>query len=90
MRCEIEVDYAYKGVRSYRVSSQKLERVLGIRPIVSVEDSVREMVDKIQKYRFTDFDHPRYYNIRWTKTLEEAYKVVKVTGSVFGAGGEET
>ena len=90
VRCEIEVDYAYKGVRSYRVSSEKLERVLGIRPIVSVEESVKDMVDKIQRYRFTDFDNPRYYNIRWTKTLEEAYKVVKVTGSVFGAGGEET
>lgn len=89
LRCEIDVDYTYKGVRSYRVSSEKLERVLGIRPIVSVEEAVKDMVEKIPRYGFTDFENPRYYNIRWTKTLEEACNVVKVTGSVFGAGTDQ-
>ena len=84
--CEIRVDYAYKGVRSYRVSSQKLERVLGVHPVVSVGESVQDMVEKIRRYRYTDFDNPRYYNIRWMKTLEEAHKVIRVTGSVFGTG----
>ena len=51
----------------------------------TVEDSVADMVRKIRTYAYTDFDNPRYYNIRWMTLLEEAQKVIEVTGSVFGA-----
>lgn len=84
--CDIKVDYAYKGVRSYRVFGEKLNRTLNIHPAVTIHESVRDMVEKIRRYRYTDFDNPKYYNIRWMKTLEEAYKVIQVTGSVFGPG----
>jgi nucleoside-diphosphate-sugar epimerase len=83
--CAVHVDYSFQGVRSYRVSTRKLGRLLHIHPTVTVEDAVRDMVQKIRTYGFTDFDNPRYYNIRWIKTLEEADKVIRVTGSVFGA-----
>lgn len=85
VRADLHADYGYKGVRSYRVSGQKMQRVLGFQPVVTVEEAVRDLVQKIRDFRYTDFDNPKYYNIRWTKTLEEAYKVIKVTGSVFGA-----
>jgi len=78
-------DYSYRGVRSYRVSARKIERVLGFRPVVTVEESVQDMVRKIKEYGYTDFDHPRYYNIRWMRLLEEAQGIVGVTGSVFEA-----
>jgi len=78
-------DYGYRGVRSYRVSTRKIERVLGFRPAVTVEESVQEMVRKIEQYGYTDFDNPRYYNIRWMRLLEEAQEIVRVTGSVFEA-----
>ncbi|HYM09355.1 MAG TPA: SDR family oxidoreductase [Bryobacterales bacterium] len=84
--CDIRVDYGYKGVRSYRVSSQKLERALGVHPVVTVGEAAKDMVEKIRRYRYTDFDNPKYYNIRWMKMLEEAHKVIRVTGSVFGVG----
>jgi nucleoside-diphosphate-sugar epimerase len=87
--CEIRVDYGYRGVRSYRVSAKKIESVLGVRCIVSVEESVKSMVSKINEYGYTDFDNPKYYNIRWMRTLEEAASVVAVTGSVFGVGGDQ-
>ncbi len=83
---DIRTDYGYKGVRSYRVSGQKLRRVLNLEPVVSVEDSVRDMVERIQRYGFDDFDNPRYYNIRWMRLLESADKVIRVTGKVFEAG----
>jgi len=80
-----KVDYSYRGVRSYRVSTKKIEHVLGFNSLISVEDSVKDMVDKIQRYGYTDFDNPKYYNIRWMKLLEEAERIIKITGSVFEA-----
>jgi nucleoside-diphosphate-sugar epimerase len=86
---EIHVDYGYKGVRSYRVSTHKIERVLGFRPKVDIEDSVTDMVEKIRQYGYTDFDNPRYYNIRWMRLLEESQRIIGITGSVFEAPCQE-
>jgi nucleoside-diphosphate-sugar epimerase len=89
---EIRADYSYRGVRSYRVSAAKIERVLGFRPVVSVEESVKDLVEKIVAYGYADFDNPRYYNISWMKLLEESERIIGVTGSVFaltpGEGGQ--
>ncbi len=85
VEAEIRVDYGYKGVRSYRISTHKIERVLGFRPKVGVEASVVDMVEKIRRYGYTDFDNPRYYNIRWMRLLEEAHQIVRITGSIFEA-----
>jgi nucleoside-diphosphate-sugar epimerase len=82
---DIRSDYGYRGVRSYRVSSAKIQRVLGFRPKVTVEESVKHMVEQIRAYGYDDFSNPRYYNIRWMRLLEEAQKVIAVTGSVFEA-----
>ena len=82
-RAEITPDYRYKGVRNYRVSGKKLERALDFKPTVSVEESVVDMVDKIRRLGYGDFDNPRYYNIRWMKLLEEAGRIIEVTGAVF-------
>lgn len=83
VKAEIQADYAYKGVRSYRVSGAKLGRVLGFRPAVTIEEAVRNLVENIRAYGYTDFDNPKYYNIRWMKLLTEADQIIKVTGSVF-------
>jgi nucleoside-diphosphate-sugar epimerase len=82
---DIRADFGYRGVRNYRVRTTKIERALGFKAVVSIEDSVKEMVGRIKEYGYTDFDNPRYYNIRWMKTLEEAERVIRVTGSVFQA-----
>ncbi len=84
---EIVPDYGYSGVRSYRVSAAKIQRVLDFRPKVTIEESVKDLVKQIQKYGYTDFDNPKYYNIRWMRLLEEAHKVISITGSVFEAKG---
>lgn len=83
VNCEIRADYGYKGVRSYRVSTHKIERVLGFQPKVGVEESVADMVEKIHRYDYTDFENPRYYNIRWMRLLEEAKRIIDITGAVF-------
>jgi nucleoside-diphosphate-sugar epimerase len=83
IQAELQPDYRYHGVRSYRVSGKKIERALDFKPAVSVEEAVKDMVDCIRRYRYTDFDNPRYYNIAWMKLLEEADKIINYTGSVF-------
>lgn len=82
---EIVPDYGYHGVRSYRVSAAKIERVLDFSPKVTIEESVKNMVKQIHQYGYTDYDNPRYYNIRWMKLLEEAHQIISITGSVFEA-----
>jgi hypothetical protein len=86
---DLRVDYGYKGVRSYRVSTKKIQQVLGFQPKVSVEESVADMAEKIRQYGYDDFDNPRYYNIRWMCLLEEAQRIIGITGSVFDAPQSE-
>jgi nucleoside-diphosphate-sugar epimerase len=78
----IESDYTYRTVRSYRVSSEKSRRILGFHPQVSIEESAMNMVREIQRLGFTDFGHPRYYNIDWVKLLEESADIVRTHGYV--------
>ena len=82
---DIRSDYSYRGVRSYRVSASKFQRVVGFRPKVTIEESVRHMVEQIGAYGYDDFSNPRYYNIHWMRLLEQAQKVIDITGSVFEA-----
>lgn len=80
---DIHTDYSYRGVRNYRVSGQKLDDQVKLTPTVSIEESVRTMVQEIDKFGYRDFDNPRYYNIAWMKLLQEAHQVIGITGSVF-------
>lgn len=60
-----------------------MESVLGFRPAISVEDSVQHIVWTIRECGYTDYDNPRYYNIRWMRLLEEAQHVLGAPQSVF-------
>jgi len=82
-KLEIEVDYSHYRTRSYRVSGQKIETVLGFKPSVPVKESVEQMVKMIQKNGFTDFLNPKYYNIQWLMLLSEMEGRLKRMGSVF-------
>ena len=79
---ELDVDYANRLIRSYRVSSEKAERLLGFSARVSVAESVGRMVREIRARGLTDFSHPRYHNIEWMKVLEEATGIVREHGYV--------
>jgi hypothetical protein len=83
IQAEIKSLFDYTGIRNYRVSGRKALTVLNFRPEISVQDSVRQIVDKIREFGYTDFDNDRYYNIRWMKTLEEAKQIIDITGTIF-------
>ncbi|HEV2238423.1 MAG TPA: hypothetical protein VGR57_17325, partial [Ktedonobacterales bacterium] len=68
---EIRPDYSSTSPgRCYRLSTDKIERVLDFRPQSTIESTVVRLVDGIRKYGYTDFDHARYYNIRWMEQQE--------------------
>ena len=81
-------DYRYKGIRSYRVSISKAEDVLGFRPKITLEESIKTMLEMIEHYGYTDFNHPRYYNITWMRLLEEIQDIIRRTGSIFDVNSE--
>jgi nucleoside-diphosphate-sugar epimerase len=80
---EIEVDYSARKDRSYRISGEKIKKVLGWEPKVSVEESVKDMIKKIEEYGYTDFMHPRYYNIEWMELLNEIGQLQKRVKRIF-------
>src|SRR5207248_5838522 len=67
IKIEAEPDYGYRGIRNYRVSGRKLQEELKVAPTLSVEESVRDMVESIARHKYTDFDNPRYYHIAWMR-----------------------
>jgi len=78
---DIRAEYAQRKVRSYRVSERKLERVLGFRPEASIEESVKNTMNRLQQRGFHDFEHSRYYNIRWFECLEKSHQLECFVGS---------
>ena len=80
---DIRPYYRYKGSRSYRVSTEKIKNTLDFHPTITVAESVKDMVEKIDEYGYNDFDNPKYYNINWMKLLEEAQGIINLTGHVF-------
>ncbi len=80
---KIRSDYRYQGIRSYRVSVSKAEDVLGFRPRITLEESIETMLEMIEKYGYTDFNHPRFYNIAWMRLLEEVQDIIQKTEGIF-------
>ena len=83
MDAEIQATFQYAGIRNYRVSGRKISARLNYKPVVAVEESVKDMVEKIREYGYTDFDNDRYYNIRWMKLLEHVKRLIDITGTIF-------
>ncbi len=82
-RVEIEVDYSNYKTRSYRVSGERIEATLGVKPMVGVKESVEHMVKMIQQHNQLDVYSPRYYNIEWMTLLTEMEETIKRMGGVF-------
>jgi nucleoside-diphosphate-sugar epimerase len=78
----LDLDYSYRLARSYRVSVDKIAKVLGFESRVDIEESVQTMVREIERWGYTDFSNPRYYNIEWMKLLEETVGIVSSHGYV--------
>lgn len=80
---QIDVEYGSQTARDYRVSTKKMERVIGFRATRGVDDSAREIAEKIQAGVNADFYNDKYYNIRWLETLVAMDNHLKRLGTIF-------
>jgi nucleoside-diphosphate-sugar epimerase len=82
-RVEIEVDYTTYKTRSYRVSGERIQSALGVKPLVGVKESVELMMRQIDEQKQTDLYNPRYYNIAWMTLLCEMEQTLRRIKGVF-------
>lgn len=80
---EVEVDYTTKEARSYRMTGEKLKRILGYIPEVSIEDSVVGMYSLLEKGMYIDINNPYYYNMPWMLLLLDMEKRLNRIGKIF-------
>jgi hypothetical protein len=85
---DLRPDYHQGGVRNYRVSGEKLARILNFRPKISIEESVSDLVQRARSQGPSHFDNPRHYNIQWLQRLEDAWRASGKPGSVLDASTE--
>jgi nucleoside-diphosphate-sugar epimerase len=64
-KVKLIVDHSPRKDRTYRMAGKKIKKVLGYKPTISIEESIKDMIKEIEKNGFTDFMHPKYYNIQW-------------------------
>ena len=58
-------------MRSYHISSERIERELGFRPKRRIEDAVRDLVEAFEAGKVPDaMDDPRYYNIKTMQRVD--------------------
>ena len=82
-KVEIEVDYTTYKTRSYRVSGERIQSVLGVKPLVGVKEAVEHMIRQIDEYHQMDLYNPRYYNIEWMTLLSDMEQTLRRIGGVF-------
>lgn len=59
-------------VRSYHISSEKIERVLGFKPKKTIEDAVGDLVQAFQEGKIPNsMDDAKYFNIKMMQSLAE-------------------
>jgi nucleoside-diphosphate-sugar epimerase len=81
---KINVEYSDRPNRSYRLSADKITRSLGFKPKISVQESLRDMVERVVgKQDNNELLHPKHYNINWMSILHETEKILSTTGSIF-------
>jgi nucleoside-diphosphate-sugar epimerase len=56
-----------QDLRNYKVTCEKAESVLSIKPRHGVESIVLHLIENLEKFK--DFDNPKYYNIQVFKSL---------------------
>lgn len=57
-------------LRSYHVSSEKIEKELGFKPIYSIEDAVSQLMEAFEAGKLKDPEDKKYYNIKTMKAVQ--------------------
>jgi len=87
--CALDPDYNYRNLRSCQASGQKIIEKLGFTPKVTVEETVVDLVNKIQGGAFHDVTDPSYHNIRWLDLLEDVRTKLAYPDSVLNLNSQQ-
>jgi nucleoside-diphosphate-sugar epimerase len=74
-----------QDLRSYRVSLRKAYDVLDFRTAISMEESVKIMLDHILSNEQADFDNPIYTNVEWLRMNMVKTRTVEQLSAVLGS-----
>jgi nucleoside-diphosphate-sugar epimerase len=66
---KIEINDQIDDARDYRVTFSKLERLLGIKLNISIEDGVSEMRDALLSGAISDYSDPTFSNLKQTQKI---------------------
>ncbi len=72
----LDIQKGDKESRSYRISSNKIKKLVGFEAKRTVEAATMEIYNLLKAGKYTDFSNPIYYNIAWMKKLVEAGKKI--------------
>ena len=70
--CQIDVSIETQSrwdSRNYRVSLQKAQELLGFRATISINQCVKDIVERVYFGQNADFDNPLYMNVEWMKLI---------------------
>ena len=67
----VEIQPGITENRSYRVAGEKIKQALGWESGITEGEGAREIFKVLKAGKYTDFDNPIYYNIKWMKMLVE-------------------
>jgi nucleoside-diphosphate-sugar epimerase len=62
---EVAVEHSAEDARNYRVSFEKIERLVGFQARKTVQDAVLEIVQAVHSGKVTNYRRPEYSNVRW-------------------------
>jgi nucleoside-diphosphate-sugar epimerase len=83
-RIKVDVMSGERESRSYRISGEKMKRVLGYEPKGSIKRAVNRIFTALLQGHYTDFENPIYYNLQWMKKLSEKEQTIKkINGKIF-------
>ncbi|MBI5698861.1 SDR family oxidoreductase [Candidatus Saganbacteria bacterium] len=70
-KVEVEILPGVVENRSYRVAGDKIKKAIGWEPGFTEGEGAKEIIKVLKSGKYTDFDNPIYYNIKWMKMLVE-------------------
>jgi len=62
---QVSVERSAEDARNYRVSFEKMQRVLGFETQKTVQDAVLEIVQAVDRQQITNYRRPEYSNVKW-------------------------
>ena len=62
---QVSVERSAEDARNYRVSFEKMQRVLGFETQKTVQDAVLEIVRAVERGQITNYRRPEYSNVKW-------------------------